>query len=54
MTSIKNSTTIENLNGNNYYNWRFKVAMLLIKDELTDVITGNGSDPRNHILDIKR
>lgn len=36
---MENKITIEKLNSNNYFSWKFKVKLLLIKEELWEVIT---------------
>lgn len=44
IASTKEDTIIENLNANNYWNWQFKIEMLLIKEDLFDVITDSPPD----------
>lgn len=39
MAAIKDSTTIGKLNANSYLNWRLKIEMILIREELIEVIT---------------
>lgn len=39
MTSVKEGQIIEKLNFTNYFNWKFKVEILLIKEDLFDAIT---------------
>lgn len=41
MASMKDNSTVEKLIANNYLNWRFKVEILLIREQLIEVITDN-------------
>lgn len=47
MTSHKESQIIEKLNSQNYSSWKFKIEIMLIKDDLFEVETENPLDPLN-------
>ena len=41
----KSSSKIENLNNQNYQTWKFKMELLLIKEDLWETITKEIPDP---------
>ncbi len=42
---MTSNLSIERLNGVNFYNWKFKVQMLLIREDLWEIVNGSDTAP---------